>query len=299
MTVKGQEFPAYDSRGIQGMGLAYATIQPRRLPPARLHGRLRGARHPGEDRSAGHRGQGRPGEGVPGRDRRVRLVRASACSRRSPGRWPTSSRSSQAACEGDFSLEELGARRRADLEHGARVQQPRRASRARTTTCRRACRPSRRRPGPRRGWSTASTRCCRSTTRCAAGTKDGVPTPATRARLEPDAEAAGVRTWDGGLGRAARPSVEAAMKHVIIGNGPAGVDRRRDAAQDARRRRRSRDRGRRARAAVLADGDPLPADGQIGEAGTYLRKDAGTLRRLGDPTAGRVARVGRPAAQRP
>jgi aldehyde:ferredoxin oxidoreductase len=25
MTVKGQEFPAYDSRGIQGMGLAYAT----------------------------------------------------------------------------------------------------------------------------------------------------------------------------------------------------------------------------------------------------------------------------------
>src|SRR6202008_3405345 len=25
MTVKGQEFPAYDSRGIQGMGLTYAT----------------------------------------------------------------------------------------------------------------------------------------------------------------------------------------------------------------------------------------------------------------------------------
>ena len=25
MTVKGQEFPAYDPRGIQGMGLAYAT----------------------------------------------------------------------------------------------------------------------------------------------------------------------------------------------------------------------------------------------------------------------------------
>src|SRR4029078_10533910 len=25
MSVKGQEFPAYDSRGIQGMGLAYAT----------------------------------------------------------------------------------------------------------------------------------------------------------------------------------------------------------------------------------------------------------------------------------
>ncbi|MFX8891340.1 aldehyde ferredoxin oxidoreductase C-terminal domain-containing protein, partial [Acinetobacter baumannii] len=25
MTVKGQEFPAYDARGIQGMGLTYAT----------------------------------------------------------------------------------------------------------------------------------------------------------------------------------------------------------------------------------------------------------------------------------
>ncbi len=25
MTVKGQEFPAYDPRGIQGMGLSYAT----------------------------------------------------------------------------------------------------------------------------------------------------------------------------------------------------------------------------------------------------------------------------------
>jgi aldehyde:ferredoxin oxidoreductase len=25
MSVKGQEFPAYDSRGIQGMGLTYAT----------------------------------------------------------------------------------------------------------------------------------------------------------------------------------------------------------------------------------------------------------------------------------
>ena len=45
MTVKGQEFPAYDSRGIQGMGLAYATSQPRRVPPARLHRRVRGARH--------------------------------------------------------------------------------------------------------------------------------------------------------------------------------------------------------------------------------------------------------------
>ncbi|HBC08741.1 MAG TPA: hypothetical protein DC046_14360, partial [Rhodospirillaceae bacterium] len=25
MSVKGQEFPAYDGRGIQGMGLTYAT----------------------------------------------------------------------------------------------------------------------------------------------------------------------------------------------------------------------------------------------------------------------------------
>ena len=40
MTVKGQEFPAYDPRGIQGIGLAYATSESWRLPPARLHHRL-------------------------------------------------------------------------------------------------------------------------------------------------------------------------------------------------------------------------------------------------------------------
>ena len=34
MSVKGQEFPAYDSRGIQGMGLAYATANRGACPPA-------------------------------------------------------------------------------------------------------------------------------------------------------------------------------------------------------------------------------------------------------------------------
>jgi aldehyde:ferredoxin oxidoreductase len=76
MSVKGQEFPAYDSRGIQGMGLAYATAN---RGACHLRGytvRLRGPWHSGQDRSACHRGQGGAGQGVSGCDRGVRLVGA-------------------------------------------------------------------------------------------------------------------------------------------------------------------------------------------------------------------------------
>jgi aldehyde:ferredoxin oxidoreductase len=52
MSVKGQEFPAYDSARHPGHGPDLRHQQPRRLPPAQLHGRLRGAGHSGEDRSA-------------------------------------------------------------------------------------------------------------------------------------------------------------------------------------------------------------------------------------------------------
>ena len=89
-----------------GHGPRLRHLQPRRLPPARLHGRERGAGHPGEDRSARDRRQGRAGEGVPGRDRRVRflgavplhVVRLDAAGRRArscrpraraTGRWRT------------------------------------------------------------------------------------------------------------------------------------------------------------------------------------------------------------------
>jgi aldehyde:ferredoxin oxidoreductase len=74
MTVKGQEFPAYDRAASRAW--AWPTPpQPRRLPPARLHRGVRSARHPGQDRPAGDRRQARAGEGLPGRHRRLRLVR--------------------------------------------------------------------------------------------------------------------------------------------------------------------------------------------------------------------------------
>ena len=49
MSSKGQEFPAYDGRAIQGIGLAYATSNRGGLPFARLHHRLRSARHSSQD----------------------------------------------------------------------------------------------------------------------------------------------------------------------------------------------------------------------------------------------------------
>ncbi len=107
MSVKGQEFPAYDCARHPGHGPGLRHLQPRRLPPARLHRRLRSAGHPGQDRPAGDRRQARSGEGLPGRHRGVRLRRACASSPPSPGPWPTCSRRSQAACEGEFTLENL------------------------------------------------------------------------------------------------------------------------------------------------------------------------------------------------
>jgi aldehyde:ferredoxin oxidoreductase len=75
MSVKGQEFPAYDGRGIQGMGLAYATSN-------RGACHLRGYTVASEvlgipvktDPLTESRRQARTGEGLPGRHRRVRLA---------------------------------------------------------------------------------------------------------------------------------------------------------------------------------------------------------------------------------
>jgi aldehyde:ferredoxin oxidoreductase len=59
------------SRGIQGMGLTYATSN-RGACHLRSYTVASGsAGHPGQDRSAGHRRQGRSGQGLPGRYGRV------------------------------------------------------------------------------------------------------------------------------------------------------------------------------------------------------------------------------------
>ena len=75
MSVKGQEFPAYDSRGIQGMGPRLRDREPGRLPPARLHRLVRDPGRAGEDRPARNRRQGRFGQGLPGRDLSGRFFR--------------------------------------------------------------------------------------------------------------------------------------------------------------------------------------------------------------------------------
>jgi aldehyde:ferredoxin oxidoreductase len=50
MTVKGQEFPAYDGRALQGMGLTYATSN-RGACHLRGYVSSEGSRHSGQDRS--------------------------------------------------------------------------------------------------------------------------------------------------------------------------------------------------------------------------------------------------------
>ena len=57
-----------------GHGPRLRHQQPRRLPPARLHGRVGSAGHPGQDRSARDRRQAGTGEGLPGRHGGLRLV---------------------------------------------------------------------------------------------------------------------------------------------------------------------------------------------------------------------------------
>jgi aldehyde:ferredoxin oxidoreductase len=76
MTVKGQEFPAYDGRALQGNGAGLRDVEPRRLPSARLHGFQRGVRHPGQDRPPGNRRQAGDAQGLPGRHRGRRFQRA-------------------------------------------------------------------------------------------------------------------------------------------------------------------------------------------------------------------------------
>ena len=54
MTVKGQEFPAYDPRGIQGMGLTYATSNRGACHLRSYTVASRSSRHSGQDRPAHH-----------------------------------------------------------------------------------------------------------------------------------------------------------------------------------------------------------------------------------------------------
>jgi aldehyde:ferredoxin oxidoreductase len=230
MSVKSQEFPAYDSRGIQGMGLAYATSN-------------RGACH--------LRGYTVASEvlGIPVKtdplvtEGKADLVKAfqdatasstrpaSACSPPSPGRWPTCSRRFEAACEGDWSMESWPPGRRAHLEHGAPVQQRRRLHRqGRRPAAAPEDRTGQDRPG--QGLVSGIDKMRPEYYKVRGWTPEGVPT------RHPGAAGpviSGIHGGSAGSPALLRQSPPAhlppegarrrgrRMKHVIIGNGPAGV----------------------------------------------------------------------------
>jgi aldehyde:ferredoxin oxidoreductase len=150
MTVKGQEFPAYDSRGIQGMGLTYATSNRGACHLRSYTVAIRSAGHPGQDRPAHRRRQARTGDRLPGRHGRVRL--AGICIFTSFA-WGLADVAPQvaAACGPEFTLENLS-------KIGERIWNMERdfnnrpASPARTTTCHHACSTNRPRPARPRAW---------------------------------------------------------------------------------------------------------------------------------------------------
>ena len=90
-----------------GHGPRLRHVQPRRLPPARLHGRLGGARHSGQDRSA-RRPRARRGWSRRSRTRpRCSIRRGCASSRSFAWTLADVQPQLQAACEGDWSMEKL------------------------------------------------------------------------------------------------------------------------------------------------------------------------------------------------
>jgi aldehyde:ferredoxin oxidoreductase len=156
MSVKGQEFPAYDPRGIQGMGLAYATSN-------RGACHLRGYTVASEVLGIPVKTDPLVTDGKPElvkafQDATARFDSAGICVFTSFA-WTLADvqPQTQAACEGDWSMEKLAERRRAHLEHGAPVQQCRRLHRqGRHLPPRLKTEPAK--TGPAKGWSAASTR---------------------------------------------------------------------------------------------------------------------------------------------
>ena len=123
MSVKGQEFPAYDARGIQGMGLAYATSN-------RGACHLRGYTVASEVLGIPVKTDPLVAEGKPElvkafQDATAAFDSAGICIFTSFA-WGLADVQPQvaAACGDRVHAREHGADRRAHLEHGARLQQP-------------------------------------------------------------------------------------------------------------------------------------------------------------------------------
>jgi aldehyde:ferredoxin oxidoreductase len=168
MSVKGQEFPAYDSRGIQGMGLAYATSN-------RGACHLRGYTVASEVLGIPVKTDPLTAEGKPElvmafQDATAAFDSAGICIFTSFA-WGLADVAPQvaAACGPEFTLENM-AKIGERIWNMERDFNNRAGFTPRTTRCRRACSTSRPRPARPRAWSASCPRCCRSTTICAAGT---------------------------------------------------------------------------------------------------------------------------------
>ena len=128
MTSKGQEFPAYDARGIQGIGLAYATSN-------RGGCHLRGYTVASEVAGIPVKTDPLTAEGKP---ELVKAFQDATAAYDSSGlcifttfAWGLPDLADQLApaCGAGVHAGERGHHRRAHLEHGARLQQPRRLHR--------------------------------------------------------------------------------------------------------------------------------------------------------------------------
>ena len=151
MTCKGQEFPAYDARGIQGIGLAYATSN-------RGGCHLRGYTVASEVAGIPVKTDPLTAEGKP---ELVKAFQDATAAYDSSGlcifttfAWGLPDLADQLApaCGPEFTLENVATDRRAHLEHGARLQQPRRLHRQGRRAAEAADRPKRPRPARPRAW---------------------------------------------------------------------------------------------------------------------------------------------------
>jgi hypothetical protein len=282
MTVKGQEFPAYDARGIQGMGLAYATSN-------------RGACH--------LRGYTVASEvlGIPvktdplvteGKPELVKAFQDATAAFDSAGicifttfAWGLADVQPQvaAACGGEFTLENLA-------KIGERIWNMERDFNNRAGfTAKDDNLPPRLlneppRPARPRAWSASCPRCCRSTTPPAAGTPTASSRPTRASAWACSPRPLISRQRKAVPGRLARfgtrsPLDKDSNETRDPGRRPGRRHRRRDPAQ-ARAERHHRPGGRRAEAPYSRMAIPYLLMGNIGEEGTTCATAPGTSRQL-------------------
>ena len=234
MTGKKQEMPAYDPRGVQGIGLNYATSNRGGCHVRGYTIATRSWQNGGQDRPARHRGQGRPGHRLPEPHRRARLDRRLPV-RHLRHRRRTSWRRRCSALTGvDVLARRVPEGRRPHLEPGAAVEPQAGLHDGGRHAARAAARTIRSRPARPRARSATSTRCCPSTTQLRGWDENGVPTKAKLKELA---------LLTGSTGRRARSSsrrprrLEHNDDRQVLRDHPDLTRTRRNAGSTADRRR--------------------------------------------------------------